>query len=65
MIDLGMYVFKYLYPGIFTPVEYFMNEHVEEDFESEHVCNSTEQLNTFLDAKLEELFDEIVNLYGK
>ena len=42
MIDFGVYEFKYLNTGKFTPDEYFMDAFVDELFELLHVCNSTE-----------------------
>ena len=41
MVDLGMYIFKYLNIGKITLEELFTNAYVEELYESEHVCTAT------------------------
>ena len=41
MVDLGVYIFKYLNTGGIKPDESFTDAYVEEVYESEHVCTST------------------------
>ena len=53
MVDLGMYVFKYLNTGKITPEESFNNAYAEEEYESEYVHTSNNQLHVIFDAKYE------------
>ena len=55
MVDLGMYVFKYLNKGEITHEELFNNAYVEEVYESEHVRTVTKRLRVILDAKYEKV----------
>ena len=54
MVNLGMYIFKYLNTGEITPEEYFTNAYVEEVYESEYVNTATKRLRVILDAKYEK-----------
>ena len=55
MVDLGTYEFIDLNTGEIIPEEFFMNDLVEEVYESEHVCASNKRLPAILDAKYEKL----------
>ena len=54
MVDLGMYIFKYLNIRKIKPKESFTDAYVEKVYESEHVCNSTKRLRVILDARYEK-----------
>ena len=55
MVYLGMYEFKYLNTGKFTPKELFTNYYIKEVYESEHTRTTTKRLGVILDAKYEQL----------
>ena len=54
MVDVGMYICKYLNTEKITPEELFTDAYVKEVYESENVRTATKWLRVILDAKYEK-----------
>ena len=54
MVNLGMYEFKKLNTGNINPEKLFINDFVEEIYESEQIIDSIKHLRVILDAKYEK-----------
>ena len=64
MVDLGMYIFKYLSSGEIKPEKYFTNAYIKEVYESEHVHTATKILHVILDAKYKKGYGKSVSTFN-